>query len=315
MARLFLSYSREDRHLVEPLAHLLERAGHSVWWDRRIAGGSDFSAEIARELAAAAVVLVAWSNFSVVSHWVKDEAAEGRDRGRLVPLLLNGVTPPLGFRQIQAVDLAGWDGDGQPAAFGELLRAIDLIASSRDQPSPERPMPPPVPAQASRASRFGLIAGLFAIALAVAAATFLLLRSRPAEPPAIASAAPAPVAAVPAPPAAPAAAGSAGIDGRWRISWTLSGTLYEGLLVAEGANARLEVNVNTAVGRQSVRQDCSLAGGEAIEVTCHNAEVISGPEGYAPDRLTLRREGADRLGGMLTDPFSGRTAPITARRE
>ncbi len=46
MAAIFLSYAREDRRFAETLAQLLESAGHSVWWDSRIGGGEDFSAEI-----------------------------------------------------------------------------------------------------------------------------------------------------------------------------------------------------------------------------------------------------------------------------
>lgn len=312
MARLFLSYSREDRHLVEPLAALLERAGHAVWWDRRIAGGSDFSAEIARELSAAAVVLVAWSNASVVSHWVKDEAAEGRDRGRLVPLLLDRTAPPLGFRQIQAVELAGWNGSGRPAAFDDLLRAIDLVGSSRERPVPDGPAPEPVaPAILKGPSKLPwVLAGILATTLIAVALFFLLRQPQPAQPMAtVTSADPA------APPAAPPAEGPPGIDGRWRISWNLNGTPYEGVLVATGSTARLELNAMTSLGRQSVRQACTLAGIAAIRVSCHDVEIVSGPQGYMADDFTLQRSGEDRLTGSLSDPLGLASAEITAERE
>ena len=38
-----------------------EADGHAVWWDRQLAGGSDFTTEIERELMLARVVLVLWS--------------------------------------------------------------------------------------------------------------------------------------------------------------------------------------------------------------------------------------------------------------
>lgn len=311
MARLFLSYSREDRHLVEPLAALLERAGHSVWWDRRIAGGSDFSAEIARELTAAAVVLVAWSNASVVSHWVKDEAAEGRDRGRLIPLLLDQATAPLGFRQIQAIDLAGWNGNGRPAAFDELLRAIDLVGSSLESPVPERPASEPPPPVATRPSKLPwLVAGLFAVAL-IAVTAFLLLRQQPA-PGVAAETVTSNVSTTPAPPTTEAAAN---IDGRWRISWNLNGTPYEGTLTATGATARLELDAMTSMGRQSVRQNCAISGSAPIRVACHDVEIVSGPQGYMPDDISFQRAGDDRLTGQLSDPLGLMSAEVTARRE
>ena len=33
MADIFISYSRDDRPRVEPLAEALVSAGYSVWWD------------------------------------------------------------------------------------------------------------------------------------------------------------------------------------------------------------------------------------------------------------------------------------------
>ena len=47
-----------------------------------------------------------WSKTSIQSHWVHDEAAEGRDRRCLVPLSLDGCDPPLGFRQFQTIDVS-----------------------------------------------------------------------------------------------------------------------------------------------------------------------------------------------------------------
>lgn len=39
MSDIFLSYSRDDRDAVEPLAEALAREGYSVWWDRNLTGG------------------------------------------------------------------------------------------------------------------------------------------------------------------------------------------------------------------------------------------------------------------------------------
>lgn len=85
MARVFLSYARADRVRVNELAAALERAGHEVWWDRRLSGGAEFEHQIEQALAGADVVVVAWSVASVRSHWVRDEAAAGRDSNRLGP--------------------------------------------------------------------------------------------------------------------------------------------------------------------------------------------------------------------------------------
>lgn len=110
MASVFLSYSREDVAKAQAVAAALEREGHSVWWDRQLHGGSRFSKEIERALKNAEAVVVLWSRASIESAWVQDEAAEGRDGDRLVPVLIDDSKPPLGFRQYQAVDLTTWKG-------------------------------------------------------------------------------------------------------------------------------------------------------------------------------------------------------------
>ena len=124
MASLFLSYSREDFERVRPLATALERDGHNVWWDRHISGGQEFAGAIEQALAAADVVIVCWSQSSVRSDWVRDEAAAGRDSGRLVPLTLDGCPPPLGFRQYHTIDLSGWNGRPRSRDLRPLKAAI-----------------------------------------------------------------------------------------------------------------------------------------------------------------------------------------------
>ena len=69
------------------------------------------------------------------SDWVRDEAAQGRDRHRLVPLSLDGTQPPLGFRQIQMIDLSGWRGRADAPQIEAIERAI---AAAIGQPLPPR---------------------------------------------------------------------------------------------------------------------------------------------------------------------------------
>lgn len=135
MSSVFLSYAREDAAKAKALARCLERAGHSVWWDRHIHGGSEFAGEIEKALRSADVVLVLWSDASIRSAWVRDEAAEGRDSGRLVPLILDGSTPPLGFRQLQSIPIGGWSGRGNPPAWQEILDGVATRSGSEAKAS------------------------------------------------------------------------------------------------------------------------------------------------------------------------------------
>lgn len=165
MASIFLSYAREDAIKAKALAASLERAGHCVWWDRHIHGGSEYSDEIEAALKNSDVVLVAWSQSSVHSTWVRDEAAEGRDSGRLVPLVLDDSAPPLGFRQLQSISIAGWSGRGKPPEYKAILAAIDARCGKRGLD------PAPAPAVRVGLSRWALaaMAGVAALILAIGA--------------------------------------------------------------------------------------------------------------------------------------------------
>lgn len=132
MARVFLSYDRRDRRRAEAVAAALEDAGHDVWWDRHIKGGRRFSTEIEQALAEADSVVVLWSANSVQSDWVRDEAAAGLESGRLIPAAIDATPPPLGFRQIQTIDLSAVSGRGNPAALTPLIEAIEDASQSGD---------------------------------------------------------------------------------------------------------------------------------------------------------------------------------------
>jgi adenylate cyclase len=135
VAKVFLSYAREDLETARQLAECVGRAGHEVWWDRHIQGGSRYTNEIDRALKDSEAVVVLWSETSVESAWVQDEAAEGRDTGRLVPVTLNASRPPLGFRQFHAIDLGTWNGAGDPANLDELVDAIGKTAGPSSAPA------------------------------------------------------------------------------------------------------------------------------------------------------------------------------------
>ena len=51
MARVFLSYAREDAAKAKSITKALERAGYQVWWDGPVHGGARFDAEIAEALS------------------------------------------------------------------------------------------------------------------------------------------------------------------------------------------------------------------------------------------------------------------------
>ncbi len=134
--RVFLSYARTDRVRAAALAQALQVAGLDVWWDAEIEGGEAFAKRIETALGAADVVVVLWSQTSVASDWVRDEAGHGRDRKRLVPISLDGVMPPLGFRQYHALDFSRWHGAVQAPEIDSVIAAVRARAGDTTPPAP-----------------------------------------------------------------------------------------------------------------------------------------------------------------------------------
>jgi len=125
MTDVFISYSRGDRERVRVIADALTARGLKVWWDPEITTGAEFRFEITQELDASRAVVVVWSSNSVSSRFVCDEADVGAQRESLIPVLLELVDIPLGFRQIQTADLSRWRGRKKDPAFREFLDVVE----------------------------------------------------------------------------------------------------------------------------------------------------------------------------------------------
>jgi hypothetical protein len=126
MTDIFISYGHEDRLRAQVLAQTLEGQRWSIFWDRKIPIGKTWSETIGKELGNARCVIVLWSKTSIESSWVQEEADDAKQRGILLPVLIENVRPPFGFRSIQTADLADWDATEPTEAFRRLL--LDIAA-------------------------------------------------------------------------------------------------------------------------------------------------------------------------------------------
>lgn len=172
---IFLSYAHDDRVKAQRLAAALARRGYIVWWDRLIEGGASFAKSIRDALEAADAVVVLWSAKSVESDWVCDEAAQGRDRHRLVPLSLDGSLPPLGFGQYQTIDLASWNGKANAPQVAAVVRAIGVAIGRSPVENKARRIAPGGPVDRRRAI---VIAGGAGAAIVGAGALFVFRDDR-----------------------------------------------------------------------------------------------------------------------------------------
>jgi tetratricopeptide (TPR) repeat protein len=174
MAGVFLSYDRDDTDRARPLAAALEKAGHSVWWDLHVRGGAQFSKVIEEALKAADVVVVLWSANSIESAWVRDEAAAGRDTGRLIPVAIDRTEAPLGFRQFQTIDFSKWKGRGKAVEFQTLLAAVETLRPTTDETGVKTP--PPQAVASPMKPRPWLIGAVIAVLIVIIGASVAFWR-------------------------------------------------------------------------------------------------------------------------------------------
>ena len=131
MSLVFISYARVDREVAGALALQLEKASHTVFWDRAIPPGTRWEEMIERAVREADVVVVLWSQASIASSWVRAEASFAADEGKLIPVMIERVSIPLRYRAMQAADLVGWDAETKAGELDSLLEAIERLAAAR----------------------------------------------------------------------------------------------------------------------------------------------------------------------------------------
>lgn len=110
MADVFVSYSRRNLAPVGAIADALAADGHSLWWDPALQSGDDYARVIEREIGAARCVVVAWSAQARDSLWVRAEANEALDAGKIVQVSLDGAKLPLPFTMLHYLDFSRWRG-------------------------------------------------------------------------------------------------------------------------------------------------------------------------------------------------------------
>lgn len=156
MTDVFISYKKEDAARVAPIARGLAQAGYEVWWDHNIPPGRSYREVIGAQLQTAKCVIVVWSKLSVDGQWVLDEADAGKQRNVLLPMFIDDVEIPYGFRQIEAARLTGWTGD---PADHEWTSVLSSVAHFVGRPPGGSPKPFAVPAARPTASAAAPVPG------------------------------------------------------------------------------------------------------------------------------------------------------------
>jgi hypothetical protein len=137
MSHVMVSYKRQDEPRVAVLVRALRASGLEVWWDQGLAAGETWREQIQTAIDEAGCVVVVWSEGSTGPDggFVRDEATRALARRLLVPVSIDNVLPPLGFGEVQAINLKSWRGGTKDPFF------LDLVAACRAKLTGE-PVPP-----------------------------------------------------------------------------------------------------------------------------------------------------------------------------
>jgi hypothetical protein len=136
---IFISYKREEQPEARKLANALEREGWSVWWDPKLRAGEHFDDVIEKALRESKCVIVMWSELSVQSRYVRDEATYALERNKLVPVTIENADLPFRFRGVHTLSLVDWDGSN---TFPEFRKLTDDIRGRIGESAPHKTSDP-----------------------------------------------------------------------------------------------------------------------------------------------------------------------------
>jgi len=124
MPDIIVSYDRDDVLQVTTVVEGLKTENIDFWWDQNIAPGEVWAQTIDDKLEDANRVLVNWSKHARSSLYVRGEALDALDRGKLLQVSLDGSRLPVPFNAIQTIFLDQWNGDRADSRWRGLINAI-----------------------------------------------------------------------------------------------------------------------------------------------------------------------------------------------
>jgi hypothetical protein len=138
---IFVAYVEDDRARAARLIRALQAEGFGVWSHEDLPSGKNWHVQIESALETAKCVVVLWTKSSVgpAGEFVREEARWAKSRGIIVPVLLQKVDPPLGFGEIQAIDLRRWGGSRRNAFFRDLCATLRARLAGTVVPAPRGP--------------------------------------------------------------------------------------------------------------------------------------------------------------------------------
>src|SRR5438105_1357697 len=116
--RLFVSYARRDREILQPLLDGIGRLSFSVWVDRRLEGGQAWWEEILAQIRGCDGMLVPISPALLDSEACTSERGYARAlRKPIVPVLIEPVSMPMVPSDLAMLQIVDYTRPGADGAF------------------------------------------------------------------------------------------------------------------------------------------------------------------------------------------------------
>ena len=187
LADVFLSYSSKDRQAAERVERALSARGIEVFWDKETPPGVDWDTWIRGKLAKAKVAVVLWSKNSIASPNVRHEAIVARDAGKLVPAMIETLSPsdfPMGLYLLQGIQLQDWR-DVQSRGIERLVAEVQARLGRGTDAGTAPPTPGKI-AAVKKPSRVSLVLAGLVVAAVLGTVGWLVFRpDRPGGPAAV----------------------------------------------------------------------------------------------------------------------------------
>ncbi len=144
MARIFITYARENRGEVEALTADLGRLGHDVWYDAEIRGGQHWWDEILRRIAGCDIYVFAMTEPAIDSRPCVAELDYAVATARpLLPVQLETVSPALLPRTLAEAQFVDYRSADKDSVFA-LNSALNTMPTHTPLPDP-MPLYPEIP--------------------------------------------------------------------------------------------------------------------------------------------------------------------------
>ena len=113
---------------MRPVRDAFAARGFEVFWDQQVPSGADWDSWIRQQLPKSKCAVVFFSASSVASDNVRHEATIAKRQGKLISVLLEGLTAeqfPMGLYAQQAANLADWNSDFDHIEWRKLYREVE----------------------------------------------------------------------------------------------------------------------------------------------------------------------------------------------